>query len=564
MPTVTDEFLTAVLIRQQLVLHLLLRIGARMWLVLSPLGWAGSPQLRVLVAVFVAYDLVLAWAIRSGRLRRLSVRWVLDALDVTCWALLCPPGKPYTTAVVVAVPLVMVVTIRRRALAGTACGLGIAAVVCSARAVAHAEPYVLDVLIYLALAVLLGVLLPALLQAEARRQERRAAARAEADLVAAGLAGRNDVLTGVGADVIDELQTTIMRLTMAEVDAAAALRASVGAYKQTLGEQTRQGAIYLRDALDLYAKQVRAFEPRVARHIFFDLPGAGGTRVLSRDQASSLAGQLATAELAGVVPVTVLRAAAGQPVELRVGGLTVTLPAISRPRIRLSVAPVGTVCLALYALTLSNPAYTAVPLSRTVPLAAGIVAYALGGLLVIRRRGPAAEPWLAVAAFLPYLVIAAVTANTAGPPRLTLLGPLAGLAMLYGTVVAPPAAVFAARAGLLAATALAVWAAPALAGRYVAAELIWPLVAYLGAHLIARTVARSGSQLSSRLAESWREAAEARRRAAARQEVAYLLAVTAEGEQLCAAARAGEVRDAVRADLTRLRDKLTALRAELA
>jgi hypothetical protein len=66
------------------------------------------------------------------------------------------------------------------------------------------------------------------------------------------------------------------------------------------------------------------------------------------------------------------------------------------------------------------------------------------------------EPWLAVAAILPFILTAALTvhaASSTGPPRLVLLGPLVGLALMYGTGVAPRTAVYAARGYLLVATA---------------------------------------------------------------------------------------------------------------
>jgi hypothetical protein len=385
--------------------------------------------------------------------------------------------------------------------------------------------------------------------------------------MAAALAGRNDVLTGVGAEAIDDLQTSIMRLTAARVDAAATLRAAVGGHKQTLGEETRQGAVYLRDALDTYAAEARAHEPSVARHVFFDVAGKDGVCVLSRHQADQLKAALAGAGLTGFIAVHVPDYRMGDAVVVQVGKERFTLGTTTPTRFRLPIGPVATAGLGLYILTLSNSNYTAVPLRLTIPLAAVVLGYAGAGLALIRRFGQRLESWLAVGALAPFALVVLLTARvtaSAGIPRLTLLGPLAGLALLLGTVVQPRSAVVTAWCGLGLAVVAVVRSAPRLSDRFIAAELIWPLIAFLGAHLTARAIGRLSHELSVQLTEERGAEATAVRRRAAHRELDFLLGVLSQGQALCASAEPGAIRTQVTGELIRLRRLLRSLAATLA
>jgi hypothetical protein len=470
--------------------------------------------------------------------------------------------------VVVAVPLLVFITIQRGVVMSAAAAVGITLVTSAGRLAIGARPFAVDTLLYEGVGIAIGAIVFRLLRAEADRQRDLAATLAQADRLAASLAGRNDVITGVGADAIDDLQTSIMRLTAAGVDAAATLRAAVGGHKQTLGEETRAGAAYLRDALDSYAAEIRAREPAVARHVFFDVPDTDGVCVLSRHQAAELNDALSTAGFTGFVPVQVLEyQMVGGPIVVQVGQARFTLAATTPTRFRLPVAPVAIAGLGLYILTLSNSNYTAVPLRLTVPLAAAVLGYAGAGLAVIRRFGERIEPWLAVGTLGPFALVAFLTAHAAtstGPPRLTLLGPLAGLALLLGTVTHPRAAIAAAWCGLTLAGTAVVWSAPRLSGRYVAAEFIWPLIAFVGAHLTARTIGRLSHNLSAQLTEQRRAETTLARRRAARREVDFLLGILSQGEALCTSAEPGPIRSQVIGELIRLRNLLEAQASSLA
>jgi len=567
MSSVPRVTVTGALLRLEPLVYVLPRIGARVWLILSPLGWANTPGLRAAAVGFMVYDVALAVHLHRSKGPALWVRWLLDTGDVTVWALLCPPAEPYSAAVVVAVPLLVFITVRRGIVMGAAAGAGIALVTSAGRLAIGARPFTGDTLLYESVGIALGAIVLRLLRAEAGRQRDLAETLAQADRVAAALAGRNDVLTGVGADAIDDLQTSIMRLTAAKVDAAATLRAAVGGHKQELGEETREGAVYLRDALDTYAAEVRAHEPSVARHVFFDVTGKDGVRVLSRDQAGQLKAALAGAGVTGFVQVRVPGYRIGGAIVVQAGQERFTLAATTPTRFRLPVGPLATAGLGLYILTLSNSNYTAVPLRLTIPLAAVVLGYAGAGLALIRRFGQRTESWLSVGALVPFALVALLTARASastGIPRLTLLGPLAGLALLLGTVVQPRSAVVAAWCGLGLAAAAVVWSAPRLSDRFIAAELIWPLIAFIGAHLTARAIGRLSQDLSAQLTEERRAEALSVRHRAARRELDFLLAVLSQGQALCISAEPGAIRSEVTSELIGLRRLINSLAATLA
>jgi hypothetical protein len=555
-----DPFLTAALLRHQLILHLLARIGARVWLVVSPHGWADTPGRRVLLIAFVVYDVVLARWIWQERLP-LWLRLVLDTLDVAFWSALCPPDAPFTAAVVIAVPLVLVIAVQRGIAAALVACAGITTVVAAVRVALGARPFVGDTLLYLAMAVFLGWILSRLLRAELHRQQTAAAEVNQADTVAAALAGRNEVITGVGREAIDDLQTSIMRLSMANVDAAMSLRGAVAEHKQRLAEETRDQAVYLRDALDAFATNRRLREPAVARYVFFDLDGNDAVQVLSRRQARQLFEQLAEADLTGELRVHVLPRRPGRPLVIEAGPAVVTLAANPDTRVRLPIAPVAMTGLALYILTMSNPNYSGVSLRLTVPLAALVLAYAAAGLLLIRRFGHDVEPWVAIGTLAPFILVCVLTAQAQAPatePGLTLLGPLAGTGLLLGTIVRPRRAVVAAWIAMAISGIAVLLAAPPLPARHVAAEFIWPLIAFTGAHLMARAVGRLSEQLSVRLTNDGAAEVERRRGEARGLELEYLWDMLSRGEALCRRAEPGEIRNHVVADLRRIRRLLTA------
>jgi hypothetical protein len=552
-------FVTDALLRRQWVLHLLVRHGVRLWIIVSPLeGWTYPALIRVLAAVFMVYDVVLAWALRRGAAPPLWARWLLDVADATTWALLHPAAEPYSGSVGVAGPVLAVTAIQRGVLSAAIAGIGLCAVVSAARLAVDSRPFTADALLYTSVSIALGVILKRVLVVEVQRQCQRADTLAEADRVAAVLAGRNDVITGGDADTIDEVQTLLHLLSGARIEAADILRTAVGGHKQALGDQTRIGAVYLRDALDTIAAEARAHEPAVSRHVFFDIPRDAGVCVLSRHQADQLAAGLSAAGSTGFLPVHVTRYRMQGTVVVEIGGHHYTLTSQRLP-IRLTLTPVATAGLVIYILLMSNGTYTAVPLYLTIPLAVAVLAYAVAGLALTRHFGRRIEPWLAIGTLGPFALTAVVSVNTAspaGPPRLVLGGLLIGLALVLGTVVSPRVAVLMAWSGLGVAAAAAVWTSSGLPIRLIASELTMPLVAFLGAHLTTRAVMRISGDLSDRLTRDRIALAADARRSAASQEVNYLLDVSAQGEALCASAEPGPIRTQVSGELRRLGDQL--------
>ena len=555
------------LFRQETILHVPGRVGARLWILVSPLGWADTTFLRTLLIAFIVYDLALALRLRrSDDVPSLRTRWILDMLDVALWAVLCQADAPFTAAVVVAGPLVVVTVIRHGVLAGAGAGLGIVVVPGVARLLAGKLPFFVDSLFYMTIAVVLGWVLVRTLLAEVSRQQRNMAIRAQADLVAARLSGRNDVTTGVGT-AIDDLQTTILRLTAVGVDAAMALRALVADHKATLAEETRASAMYLRDALDEYARLVRADEPAVARHVFFDVAAESSVFVLTKNQAKWLLAALARIRPTGSVAVSATRTPAGDGLEILVGTTVIRLPISATARVRLTLVPATITCFGIYVLSMSNSAYAAVPWTLTVPLASAVVGYAAVAYLLLLRYGMRLEPWLTLGTLVPFALIALVTADAAQvtePARVTLIGPLAGLALLLGTVVQPRPAAVLAWCGLGAAAIAVVLSAPAVPTRYLAAELIWPSIAFLGGHFLIKALGDMSNELSTALGEEHDRAADRARRAAAHAEANFLLDVLAEGQALCDAAQPGPVTTTVAAQLAELRAVLRAQAAETA
>jgi hypothetical protein len=161
---------TVSLLRLEPLVYVLPRLGARLWLILSPLGWADTPDLRAAAIGFMVYDLGLAARLRRSKGPALRVRWLLDTADITVWALLCPAAEPYSAAVVVVVPLLVYATVRRGILTGVAAGAGIALVTSVARLAIGARAFTGDTLLYEGVGIALGAIVVRLLRAEADRQ----------------------------------------------------------------------------------------------------------------------------------------------------------------------------------------------------------------------------------------------------------------------------------------------------------------------------------------------------------------------------------------------------------
>jgi hypothetical protein len=546
------------LIRQQVALHLLAKTGAGLWLMLSPTGWATTPALRSLVIGFMVYDAALAAALLRGRQPRLLTRWIIDTAELVVWAALCPADQPYSAAIGFIIPVLVILTLRDGILRGAAAAVASVAVASGLRALLHAQLFAVDALVYSGLAVVLGALLVRSLLREISRQGLEAELRADADRASAELAGRNEVIAGERSDIIDRLQTTIMRLSVVGVDPAMMLRASIAEHKRTLGERTRDTALYLRDALDNYAGAIRGREPNVARHVFFDVPATLGVLVLTRAQAAQLMTALAESRPVGHHAVERLPSSPAQ-LTLRIAGQVITLEAASRSRIQLSMLPVVIASLAFFTLTMSNPNYSAVPWKVTVPLAALVMAVAITAHLLIRRFGPRIQSYMALGTLVPFGLIVAVTVpNTpaSADGLVTLLGPLVGLAFVLGTVVEPVMARLLAWLGFTAAAVVVALASSGATLAKVLSEYIWAVEPMVGTFFAAQSISSLGAALSERLQTDNLDALTTARGRAVQDELQYLRTVVATGESLVENAEEGAIRDHVAAELGRLKSAL--------
>lgn len=553
------EPVTDALASQDVILHVLAKGAARISILLGLSSWgADSSWLRPLALCCLAVDLARGARMRS-QLPRLKPRWAVDGSDALFWALAGPAGAPYTGAVVLAVPALVATVVQRGWRAGALASTAMAGLLVLSRLMFDKESYPLDTLLFCLIALVLGGLLRHIVRLEAARQDILGRMLLEAELSAAALAGRNDVVTGVGADTIDRLQVAVMGLTAAGVDSAIALRAMVALHKGKLADETRQLAAYLRDALDDFARSTRIDQPQVARHVFFDVTGTDGTVVLSPAQAALLHTRLSGLELRGEQPVRVLHVRPDGAVRLSVGPHETVLARPDNP-MRFGFLPVGTIALGLYFLTLSDPVYAGLPLTSTVPLALVMGLLGLVEWLMLDRIGARSEAWLALSGLLPFSWFVAHTAGTSrfstetGVP---LLGALAGMGFLLGIVTEPAAAAWTAR-GVFAVCTLPVALLPRTPPVVVLlAELTWAYAAYLGSHLLTRAMRRLGRDMSRGWAGERDRLTSAARRAGARVEISYLKQVLAESEALAGAAADGPVKESVIAELNRLRTVLS-------
>ena len=162
------------------------------------------PRRWALLALCVVHDLWLWSRLRAGRGPGVRWRVAADLVDATVWSLLGWAHYPHTAAVMVVIPLVAFVSARRLStgLVLTAVTIGVTA---AARSLVGSEPYLVVTTGFVLIGVLLGRSLVWLVAEEVRRHEALVERSAQASLAAARLAGRNAVVTGVGAEAIDQL-----------------------------------------------------------------------------------------------------------------------------------------------------------------------------------------------------------------------------------------------------------------------------------------------------------------------------------------------------------------------
>jgi hypothetical protein len=562
-PVTTAGFVRSHFARVEPGIVLVAQLTFRAVVITCPLaGWWQPPVVRLLAALMVGYDVALAWSMVRGTPPPLWVRWLVLVGELTLWAAVHPPAEPYSGMWVLATPLILLTTARHGpAVAGTVT-VGLLTWVCGVRWLLQADPFVADSLLYAVINVVGSQCLVALLGTEIRHQRHLTLTRCEAEITAAELSGRNDILTGRGSELIDDLQTTIMRLSLAGVDAAITLRAAMAAHKSELARQTRQRARYVRDAFDLHAQAVRSSQPAVARHVFFDVAPDAAVCVITGPQADALLGSVARHGLTGVVPVRLVGRSAGSALTLLVGDKAHVV-AVDRPRVALPLAPAAIVILALLIAGTALCDSTPVPALAAYSLAAITAAYAGWTWRMIRRRGSWLEPWLSLCAVFPFAAATALTtyyAHLGEPRQLTAASLLVGLALVLGTVAAPGRLSLTARAVLVVAVAATVAAAPPGATVRVVSDLVWVPAAYLGAHLLARSLAQFAGQLSEEFVHECGAATDQARRHSQDREMRYLEAVLAQGVDLAASAPVGAVREGVERDLHRISQGLHALR----
>ena len=551
-----------------LVAHLVFRVSV---LVFPLQGWWNPPVLRVVAVLLIGYDVALAWSLRRGTPPPRWVRWALDLAELAFWSAVHAPDEPYSGVWAITAPMITMTTVRHGLLVSGTVAAALVGFACVVRLAAGTDPFVVDALLWAGMYLIGGQCLIALLASEVRRQRRLAQALWDADVTAAELDGRNEILAGRGADLIDELQTTIMRLSASGVDASVALRGSVSRHKLDLARQTRERALYLRDAFDLYAQAVRSRQPAVARHVFFDVSPGAAVCVVTAAQADQLGAQLAQRDLRGVVPVSLVDgptpgAPGGNALTCEVGGVRHVL-AGEPPRVALPLAPAGMALLAMYIARTAVNDSAPVPAAFAFPMAALTAGYAALTWWLVRRRGPAWEPWLSLGVVVPFAVSAAITTYFAhhGVPRtLTSSGHLLGLGFVLGTIVRPRALMWCAIAVQLIATALVVVTAPPAALGRAAGELVWMAAAFIGAHVLARSLDSLSRDVSDRLAHERATATAAAHRRSQDHELEYLRAALAQGRGLAREAPPGPVRSSVEADLDRIGAGLAELRQHYA
>lgn len=377
--------------RNEATVTLVVRLTARLWLLVGTWGWADTPLRWALLALCVVHDLWLWSRLRAGRGPGVRWRVAADLVDATVWSLLGWAHYPHTAAVMVVIPLVAFVSARRLStgLVLTAVTIGVTA---AARSLVGSEPYLVVTTGFVLIGVLLGRSLVWLVAEEVRRHEALVERSAQASLAAARLAGRNAVVTGVGAEAIDQLQVTIFALGGAGVDEATELRKVVSQHKQQLGRATRAEAYYLRDACDVYSQATRSSEPDASRFTFFDVDPSAGTVVVSRSQARLLWQHLA-GRGGGVVRVRSATVGPNGEVSVQVDDETVVLPAVDGQPLSLSVMAAGVAAMAAYVLILAVPQHSVVPAAIALPVAALLLLSTVVAHRVLRRWGPPGNPW---------------------------------------------------------------------------------------------------------------------------------------------------------------------------
>lgn len=343
--------------------------------------------LVTVAAACAVADLFFVRLVRRPFLRWLPLRLALDTLDAVLWANVLHGNTDLP--VIVLSPLA--------AEAGLWMGLAGFVVPAIAGTVvlfgAAGGP-----LVYLwpAGSVAVGMLVSLCLRAQWRDRERAAALETEAGAAEAELSGQNSVAMGADS-VVDLLARTDPLLRMHETAPPAFPLAH---FKSRLAEKSSVGATYLQVALLRWQRAHNQSSPDLSADVEFRIRPGAGTLLLSPARAEHLDRALDQMRLSGEVSVaTEGDGAPGKEQVILIGDRRLTLPADPAP----GAYPFYPVAVAFWwgavvTLSQSAPAWEAVPLAATVPLAGVMV---LTGWWVNRRSaaGLAVSPfWTLLAA----------------------------------------------------------------------------------------------------------------------------------------------------------------------
>ena len=318
-----------------------------------------------LVAVAAACavaDLFFVRLTRRPFMRWLPLRLAVDTLDAALWAATLHGASD--VSIVVLSPLAVeaglwlgVAGFLVPAVSGTVMLLAV-------------EP---NPLVYLwpAGSVAVGMLVSLCLRAQWRDRMRTAALETEAGAAQAELTGQNSVAMGADS-VVDLLARTDPLLRMHE---AAPPAFPLAHFKSRLAEKSSVGATYLQVALLRWQRAHNRSSPDLSADVEFRIQPGAGTLLLSPARAEHLERALAEMRLSGEVRVaTEGDGSPGKEQVILIGDRLLTLPADPAPG-AYPFYPVAVVFWwgAVVALSQSAPAWEAVPLAATVPLAAVMV-----------------------------------------------------------------------------------------------------------------------------------------------------------------------------------------------
>ncbi|MGH9223495.1 MAG: hypothetical protein ACRD2W_06840 [Acidimicrobiales bacterium] len=389
-----DAFYTRSILASRPTVHiswrLLYRAGGL--LELSGRSTAGAGMWHWVLPLFVVSDLVQWLILRRSDKLGLGWRLVADGLDIAFWSLSpLPPNGTYDAPVLVGVPLA--------AEAGVQLGVRALVVPLSALTIVGTirtlagRPVLPFTFLWLVLAVGVGWALNAYCRRLYQEAERERARRRDADHRRAFIVGQNAVAMGASS-VVDAIEGLVP--VLGRPSERSALWHLAAGWKTELGRTTRAEVVYLRDALGEWERRHNQ-HPDLSSRVELRLAEGHGTVMLSAAQARWFVRWLASQQLRGRTPVTVVDDATQRPpgvaVRVQVGVHVASVPpdkdAILRP---VDPGPVtflfaGGQCLTV--LSLSGPA---VPLGFVLVMMAMCLAtgrWAHGRLLA---KGRAARP----------------------------------------------------------------------------------------------------------------------------------------------------------------------------